>query len=324
MDSVRLGTNGPTTSRIGLGMATLMREPTPSARQKVLDAAYEMGVRHLDVAPAYGLGRAEAEVSLFLRRSGVTDVTVATKFGLRVGAKAKLLAPVQAPVRKVMVASPALRRLAKLAEISAGQPEARPPSELAPSLEQSLHELGLSKIDLLILHDAVWTPAWLEAWPGLAKLDGFGQLGASGGPSIINGYPGSVLDDLAVLQGPPTLISVGAQAIYHSAVGEFSRPVTAAIRQLANADLESLRELVGGGPIDALAVRTLGVFGLLETDPRSMVLIGTTNADHLRVIVERVEAMTRRAEVTHKEIVARVVERARHHLGGSKVRDDHE
>src|SRR4051812_7191906 len=69
------------TSALGLGCAGLFSLPRRADRRAVLDAAYDLGVRHFDVAPMYGLGAAEPELGGFVggRRD---EVTVATKFGI--------------------------------------------------------------------------------------------------------------------------------------------------------------------------------------------------------------------------------------------------
>ena len=76
-----LAGTGVVTSAVGFGCAGLFRIPQRSARRSVLDAAYDAGIRHFDVAPMYGLGLAEAELASFLRRRRA-DVTVTTKFGI--------------------------------------------------------------------------------------------------------------------------------------------------------------------------------------------------------------------------------------------------
>ena len=59
---------GVVTSAVGFGCAGLFRIPQRSRRREVLEAAYDVGIRHFDVAPMYGLGLAEAELGSFLKR----------------------------------------------------------------------------------------------------------------------------------------------------------------------------------------------------------------------------------------------------------------
>jgi aryl-alcohol dehydrogenase-like predicted oxidoreductase len=93
-----LGATGLPVSALGLGLAALGRpgyinlghagdvgdthvEAMERRAHEVLDAAYEGGVRYFDAARSYG--RAEAFLSSWLRRRGVTrdDVTVGSKWG---------------------------------------------------------------------------------------------------------------------------------------------------------------------------------------------------------------------------------------------------
>lgn len=69
------------TTTLGFGCAGLFRLPWKADRRAILEAAYELGIRHFDVAPMYGLGRAEAELAPVLKhRRG--DMTITTKFGI--------------------------------------------------------------------------------------------------------------------------------------------------------------------------------------------------------------------------------------------------
>ena len=98
MPTMRLGTNGPAVSRIGLGLAALGRPvyitggratdlPDRSVSglrartYAVLDAAYAAGIRYADAARSYG--RAEEFLSGWLADRGHSDVVVGSKWGYR-------------------------------------------------------------------------------------------------------------------------------------------------------------------------------------------------------------------------------------------------
>src|SRR5437764_7899291 len=81
MERVELGTTGRTTTRLGFGCASLMGALGKRESLALLEAAYEAGVRHFDVAPLYGFGQAEGCLGEFL--AGRRDqVTVTTKYGI--------------------------------------------------------------------------------------------------------------------------------------------------------------------------------------------------------------------------------------------------
>ena len=71
--------------RISTALGFLLRQsywlPEAGDRQRLLDLAVDLGVRHFDVARLYGLGQAEAELGALLRRHP-GQLTVATKCGL--------------------------------------------------------------------------------------------------------------------------------------------------------------------------------------------------------------------------------------------------
>ena len=48
---------------------------------RLLEAAFDAGIRHFDVAPMYGYGEAEGCLGEFLQRHRA-DVTVTTKYGI--------------------------------------------------------------------------------------------------------------------------------------------------------------------------------------------------------------------------------------------------
>ena len=99
MDTRELGPTGRTVSRMGLGLAALGRpgymtlahgsdlgEQYAPARMEerthaVLDAAWERGVRHFDVARSYGRGEEFLGTWLRSRKIPVDEVFVSSKWG---------------------------------------------------------------------------------------------------------------------------------------------------------------------------------------------------------------------------------------------------
>ena len=74
----------PEVSRMGFGTAplgNLYRRVDEADAQAALDAAWEAGLRYVDTAPQYGLGRAEQRVADALGRFGRERVTLSTKIG---------------------------------------------------------------------------------------------------------------------------------------------------------------------------------------------------------------------------------------------------
>jgi D-threo-aldose 1-dehydrogenase len=138
------------TTVLGFGCARLFRLPSRRQRRRVLDAAFDAGIRHYDVAPMYGLGLAERELAA-LARAHPNTVVVATKFGIDPSQFAGGLAYLQGPIRRVLARVPALQRGAMSA---AAGPRSGPLGKLLyrwrgydaaaarASLQRSLRRLG--------------------------------------------------------------------------------------------------------------------------------------------------------------------------------------
>jgi hypothetical protein len=70
-------------SRLGFGTSGIMGAAlTTGGRLKLLETAFEEGIRHFDTAPLYGQGEAESLLARFLG-SKRDAITITTKFGLR-------------------------------------------------------------------------------------------------------------------------------------------------------------------------------------------------------------------------------------------------
>ena len=137
-------------SAIGLGTAPmgdlyeLLDEKTSIS---TIEQAYRSGVRIFDTSPHYGNGLAESRVGAGLRHVPRNDVIVSTKIG-------RVMDPFSQPAeRNQDVYSPGF---------AGGYPHA-PRFDYSydgtmRSVEQSLLRLGLSRIDVLLIHDCdVWT-----------------------------------------------------------------------------------------------------------------------------------------------------------------------
>ena len=143
---------GRRTSQLGFGCAYLTPE-----NAAVLDAAFEAGIRHFDVARAYGRGLTEGIVGKFLRRHAA-EVTVTSKYGIT----PPFSHPLHAWARRVL--KPAVRRLRRRPVLdqrlnAVGALQTRKASfrggDARDSLQLSLRNLGLARIDLYLMHEPV-------------------------------------------------------------------------------------------------------------------------------------------------------------------------
>jgi D-threo-aldose 1-dehydrogenase len=141
-------------TRLGYGCSSLMGGISRRESLRLLDTAFDAGIRHFDTAPSYGYGEAEGVLGEALR--GKRDkVTIATKFGIRPPQHRNLLGAARAVLRPLVGRLPGLKsRLAR----AAGALKARPSftaAALRTSLESSLLELRTDYIDVFLLHEAV-------------------------------------------------------------------------------------------------------------------------------------------------------------------------
>jgi D-threo-aldose 1-dehydrogenase len=112
---------------IGYGTAALGRSLSRRDRVRLVETAYDAGVRYFDTAPLYGAGTAEDALGRALR--GRDDVTLATKVGI-------------VPPGLLGVA---LRRPAAGGRFA--------PAEMRAQLEGSLRRLRRDAVDVLLLHE---------------------------------------------------------------------------------------------------------------------------------------------------------------------------
>ncbi|HEX4020291.1 MAG TPA: aldo/keto reductase [Acidobacteriaceae bacterium] len=153
LPSIQLADTGRTTSQLGLGCSGLGGSIGEKESVRLLEVAYDAGVRHFDVAPSYGHGAAERCLGRFLRGKH-PDVTVTTKYGIlppKLGGALDLARKIARPITKRL---PAFRkRVANAASGLKGHGDFSIPQARA-SLDRSLQELGLERVDVWLLHEA--------------------------------------------------------------------------------------------------------------------------------------------------------------------------
>jgi len=162
MEQIALGTSGRTTTRIGFGCSNLMGATNRRDSLRLLEAAFDAGIRHFDVAPRYGYGEAESCLGEFLQHHH-GQITIATKYGTLPPKKSALIRVGRSIAGPIVKHLPSLKqRLAKTADAATRNPS-RPTftaAEAQASLYSSLTALRTDHIDLWLLHEA--TAADLE------------------------------------------------------------------------------------------------------------------------------------------------------------------
>lgn len=162
--------------RIGLGgvaIGTAFAPLTGRQSDQVMQAAWDSGVRYFDTSPWYGLGVSERRMAHFLADQRRDDYVISTKIG-------RILTPAEnAPATMWKAPSPFDFHIDYTAEGT------------RRSVEESLHRMGLSRIDIVFIHDLspdYFGDAWTEhfataekgAMPELTRMRDEGMIKAWG------------------------------------------------------------------------------------------------------------------------------------------------
>ena len=288
--------NGRTTTALGFGCASLLRLPEASDRQRLLDLALDLGIRHFDVARLYGLGLAEGELAGPLRRHP-GQLTVATKFGLGDPRPPSASAQNQGGIRRLLQLAPWLKPFARRLYSNRLARHDFSTAHCRLSLRTSLDQLGLETVDLLLLHEP--TPAdaidpTLEAC--LQELHSEGLIGGYG----ISGIPEPIFslwrqrpylaphllqwEDDGFEAEPAVNVPKNKAPALCGRFGRIRRSLRpiqqafAAVPQLQHH--RSARLCLDLSEPEALAAALLG--GALSSSPGDLLLFASTNPDRLR------------------------------------------
>jgi D-threo-aldose 1-dehydrogenase len=142
----------PARAELGFGSSRLVGGRTRREALRLLDAAWEAGIRHFDTARLYGSGDAEAVIGAFAqgRRD---ELTIATKFGLEPLPQNAGTSLAKVVLRPVLRRS---RRLLRIARDHSGAAVRRgrySPEAAEASLVASLRQLRTEYVDVLLMHD---------------------------------------------------------------------------------------------------------------------------------------------------------------------------
>lgn len=291
--TVSLPNSKAPTSRLGVGLATLMREPSPSRQQKLLQAAYDAGFRHFDVAPSYGMGAAERVLGRFLKTRPV-GVTIASKVGIVVRSGMSGIRLIQRPARALLKLLPSLRgRVTSAAGAAIHARSNFSTAACTQSLENSLRALGTDCLDLLLLHDP--EPAdladgsifsWLARQKdrGVVRNIGIATSASAARQLLASSHPCDVIQVPSNILSPAgSYLNLSASrplCVTHSAIGEplhlITRKVTdegwaRALSDIAGVDVRL------SGVIPRLLLRWA-----LHENQNGIVLVGASQPEHFR------------------------------------------
>jgi D-threo-aldose 1-dehydrogenase len=138
---------------IGFGCSSL----TSVGRKKalrLLESAFDVGIRHFDVARYYGYGETEGILGAFIK-SRRAQVTVTTKFGIEPPRRTNALRIALRAGRQFLRLVPSARKVVQQRTSVLIKGNAFSVADARRNLETSLRELGTDYIDFYLLHDYV-------------------------------------------------------------------------------------------------------------------------------------------------------------------------
>ena len=166
---------------LGFGSAGITGMSSYRQAKRLLDRAFEAGIRHFDTAPLYGQGFSEKIIGAFIRNKR-DQVTITTKFGLGVTKEKSIPLSLALPLNYYRKKWRGGGAAAVGGEDTPGPMHKRTISlqEVKSSLENSLRRLGTGHIDYFFLHEGL--PSFLEenAMEFLLDQKGKGVIGALG------------------------------------------------------------------------------------------------------------------------------------------------
>ena len=291
MQTVQVGTSGRTTTRLGYGCSSLMGAMGRAESLAILEAAFDAGIRHFDVAPMYGYGQAESVLGEFLARHA-GHVTVTTKYGIPPAKRQGLISMARSVARPIVRAVPGLKRGLTSAAAKATSPglkAAFTAGEARESLDRSLRELKTDRIDIWLLHDATLADLHDEGLLRLMQQSvAAGKIGTFG-----IGSDRSAIDEIAASR--PQYLPV---AQFAWSVLDIPMPATSSFRIHHRALTDKLRTLhqelfadkarctrwsglVGSDLSDPQALAALMLKAALLENPEGIVLFSSKSPAHI-------------------------------------------
>jgi aryl-alcohol dehydrogenase-like predicted oxidoreductase len=258
----------------------------------MLDAAYDAGVRHFDVAPMYGYGQAEACLGEFLARHP-GQVTVTTKFGIPPEESQSLKAMLRGMARPVLKMLPGLKKKLQGAAAAASGPAPKldfSVEKARASLEHSLAALKVERIDVWLLHEAaagdLTDDRLLQMMDEMVAAGKIGTFGVGTGvekiPALLRERPAycrTVQHEWSVMDA---LIQPGESfRIHHRALTENFRALHEALRSDA-ARCRRWSDYCGVDVGDAETLARLMLKASLACNPESVILFSSKRPEHMR------------------------------------------
>ncbi len=292
MNQIQLATTGRKTSQLGFGCSSLMGATGRKESLALLEHAFDAGIRHFDVAPMYGYGAAEGCVGEFLARHP-GEITVATKYGIPPPANPGLVQAARRAIGPLLKMIPSVKkRLAGAAKsVTATAPRANfSPAEARVSLDHSLAELRVERLDIWLLHEAEAADLNDE---GLLRLMqdavAAGKIGAFGAGSSADKVPALLTHrpeycpvlqfEWSILDKP--LEPMQAFTMHHRALTANFAELRAALQKDSRVS-QRWSSQVGVDLAQPGILAALMLKAALVYNPESVILVSSRNPGHIR------------------------------------------
>ncbi len=227
MEQIALGQTGRQTTRLGFGCSSLMGALNRRDSLRLLETAYDAGIRHFDVAPMYGYGEAESCLGEFLQSH--RNITVTTKYGIAPPKNSLLIQAGRRIAGPIVKKIPSLKRsLAKAANTATrnGERPAFTAAQAKASLDRSLRALRTDRIDLLLLHEVeaqnLEDDALLTLLESEVKQETIGSFGIGSGsgkiPALLAEQPAycrTLQYEWSILDSPIDASATASFRIHH-------------------------------------------------------------------------------------------------------------
>lgn len=309
--TLMLADTGRATTRLGYGCSSLMGALNRRDSLALLEAAYDAGIRHFDVAPMYGYGAAEDCLGEFAQRHQ-GQVTLTTKYGIPPAGRQSLLGLARSLAGPIVKRIPAVKKRLASAAAAVSAPAARASftaDEASQSLEHSLRALRTDRIDLWLLHEAEAADLqhddllrFLEDSRTQGKIGTFG-IGSDARkvPALLRQHPAycrvlqfewSVLDAAIGLGGP--------FRIHHRALTDNFRQLHGELHA-GSARCKQWSEATGADLADREVLANLMLKASLVANPSSIILFSSKNPAHIakNVAVAEDDALAEPARRLH-------------------------
>ncbi|WP_332742465.1 aldo/keto reductase [Hydrogenophaga sp.] len=165
--------------RLGFGCGRLKGGVEKAQALRLVHAALDLGIRHFDTAPPYGLGASESVLGEALK-GRPEPVTVFTKAGLARPASPGLMQTARAIIKPLAHRIPGLRHAVLKGMAHRASAANFNPDFIARSFETSLRLLQREQVDGLLLHEAQAHDTLAPLKPLFERYVAQGRLGAYG------------------------------------------------------------------------------------------------------------------------------------------------